>query len=80
MVMKSLRASQGKPLGFRQKQVLDYVEATVEKDGVAPSYRMIRDELGMWSKADVRRTVHSLERVGLLRRAGAGRVRRIHLS
>jgi SOS-response transcriptional repressor LexA len=66
-------------MGFRQQQVLAYVERTLRSDGQAPSYRMIRDELGMWSKANVSRTVQSLERDGLLKRVGAGRVRRIRL-
>jgi hypothetical protein len=73
------RAGRSRHLGYRAQQVLGYVQTTFERDGEAPSYSMIRDELGMWSKSDVARTVGSLEKAGLLRRAGAGRVRRIRL-
>jgi SOS-response transcriptional repressor LexA len=67
-------------LGYRAQQVLGYVERTYARDGIAPSYSMIRDELGMYSKSNVQRTIESLERQGLLRRAGSGRVRRIRLA
>lgn len=66
-------------LGYRGRQVLGYVRQTIEADGTAPSYGMIRDALGFSDKADVLRVVERLEDRGLLRRAGAGRVRRIHL-
>jgi SOS-response transcriptional repressor LexA len=67
-------------LGYRQKQVVEYVERSVDRDGEAPSYRMIRDELGMHSPSDVSKVVKGLERRGFLRRVGSGRVRRIKLA
>lgn len=79
MAVGCSRSGRTRHLGFRAQQVLGYVQATFARDGAAPSYSMIRDELGMWSKSDVARTVGSLERAGLLRRAGEGRVRRIRL-
>ena len=65
-------------LGYRQFQILNYVEATLAVQGQAPSYGMISKELGM-TKGDVCRSVKRLERVGRLHREGAGRVRRIRL-
>lgn len=66
-------------LGYRAVQVLGYVRETVDADGVAPSYGMIREELGFCDKSAVQRVVERLERRGLLDRAGSGRVRRIRL-
>lgn len=74
-----VRNGRTRHLGYRQQQVLSYVERVVQRDGVAPSYSMIRDELGMYSSSDVRKVVEGLEKHGVLRRAGAGRVRRIRL-
>lgn len=67
-------------LGYRGSQVLAYVRQTIDQEGMAPSYRMIRDELGIGTKGEVAEIVGRLERRGLLRRAGRGRVRRIRLS
>lgn len=75
--MSRTRSARG--LGFRAVQVLAYVEQTIATDGQAPSYGMIRDALGFTDKCHVLRVVHRLERRGLLRRAGSGRVRRISL-
>lgn len=66
-------------LGFRGEQVLAYVRAVIADEGTAPSYSMIRDELGFNCRADVCKVVKRLEKRGLLRRAGRGRVRRIRL-
>lgn len=66
-------------LGYRQSQVLRYVRQTIAEDGRAPSYGMIREELGIRSRGKVCEIVDRLERRGLLRRAGRGRVRRIRL-
>jgi Mn-dependent DtxR family transcriptional regulator len=44
-----------------------------------PSYSMICDELGIATKGEVSEIVERLERRGLLRRTGRGRVRRIAL-
>jgi hypothetical protein len=66
-------------LGYRGAQVLAYVRSTIEVEGSAPSYSMIRDELGFGDDAGVVRVVSILEKRGLLKRVGAGRVRRIRL-
>lgn len=79
----------GRGLGYRAVQVLEFVRLTIESDGQAPSYDMIRDELGISSKAKVSDIVRRLERRGLLKRVGgrrcprdvkARRVRRIALG
>lgn len=70
----------GRGLGYRAVQVLGYVRHTVAEDGVAPSYGMICDQLGIATKGEVSQIVSSLEKRGLLKRAGRGRVRRIRLS
>lgn len=66
-------------LGYRGAQVLSYVRETVAEKGRAPSYGMIADELGINGRGKVHDIVKRLERRGLLRRAGCGRVRRIRL-
>lgn len=66
-------------LGYRGFQVLAYVRASIAEQGAAPSYSMICDHLGISTKGEVARIVGSLEKVGLVNRAGAGRVRRIRL-
>lgn len=67
-------------LGFRGRQVLAYVQCVIAEQGIAPSYSMIRDELGFQSRAHVCRVVKRLESRGLLSRVGHGRVRRIRLG
>lgn len=69
----------GRVLGYRAAQVLGYVHEHIKTEGMAPSYSMICDELGIGNKCDVARVVKRLEQRGLLRRAGRGRVRRIGL-
>lgn len=66
--------------GRRKRQVLEYVETTISKDGTAPSYGMIERDLGMRNRSDVHRVIVCLERDGCLRRTGTGRVRRIRLT
>lgn len=66
-------------LGYRGTQVLSYVRSIIEEQGQAPSYAMIRDALGFNHECHVLRVVARLEMRGLIRRAGAGRVRRIRL-
>ena len=60
-------------LGYRSVQVLEFVRLTIERDGIAPSYRMIMDELGISSRAKVCDVVKRLEKRGLLSRVGTGR-------
>lgn len=64
----------------RRREVMAFVEASVQQNGRAPSYGEICDSLGIRTRHEVSRIVGCLEAQGLLRRAGAGRVRRIHLT
>lgn len=59
------------PLGFRGHQVLEYVTATVERRGHAPSYTDIASHLGM-SVSDVCNVVRRLEHRGMLCRRTVG--------
>lgn len=70
----------GRVLGYRSVQVLTYVRQTIDDTGRAPSYAMIRDQLGFNDKAEVCHIVKRLEKRGLLRRAGYGRVRRFGID
>lgn len=67
-------------LGYRGHQVLAFVRTTIAAHGQAPSYRMICEELGIGDKAAVSRMIERLEKRGLLRRVGAGRVHRIRIE
>lgn len=67
----------GRVLGYRAVQVLEYVRQTIDAEGTAPSYGMIRDKLGFNHKSEVCHIVRRLERRGLLRRVGNERVRRL---
>lgn len=71
-------------MGYRTHQVFEYVRAKVAEEGIAPSYAMICDELGIATKGEVCRIVKRLERRRLIRREGIGiiakrGVRRIRL-
>lgn len=66
-------------LGYREVQVEKYVKETIALEGVAPSYRMIAVALGIRTRGEVCRIVGKLERRGIFRRVGHGRVRRIRL-
>jgi SOS-response transcriptional repressor LexA len=72
--------NQTRVLGYRAFQVVRYVETKLEEDGMAPSYGMICRDVGISTKGEVHRIVKSLERRGVFRRVGAGRVRRIRLK
>jgi hypothetical protein len=65
----------GRVLGYRAVQVLTYVHGELERCGIAPSYTMICDELGISSRAKVCAVIKSLEKRGLLSRTGNARVR-----
>lgn len=69
----------GRP-ATRRGEVLDYVKRYLRANGRAPSYNLICTETGIACRSNVRRIVADLETRGLLRRAGAGRVRRIQLT
>lgn len=78
MASRALRRAP-RELGYRGVQVLAYIRTVIAEDGCAPSYAMIRDTLGFNHEKHVSQVVQRLERRGLLRRAGSGRVRRIRL-
>jgi SOS-response transcriptional repressor LexA len=61
-------------------QVLVLTHHRIAETGQAPSYSEICDELGIATKGEVSEIVGRLERRGLLRRVGRGRVRRISLQ
>lgn len=69
----------GRILGYRERQVLEYANSTIESEGVAPSYSMICRELGIATRGEVSRIVSNLEQRGKLRRVGSGKVRRIRI-
>jgi hypothetical protein len=59
--------------------MLDYVREVVLRDGIAPSYGMICEAIGIATRQEVSRMVQAAERAGELRRVGIGKVRRIRL-
>jgi SOS-response transcriptional repressor LexA len=63
----------GRVLGYRCFQVLSYVSETIAAEGIAPSYDMICDALGISNRSKVADIVKRLERRGLLSRVGTGR-------
>lgn len=63
----------------RQGQILAYVHEVIASEGMAPSYGMICRALGIRTRQEVCRYVGQLESDGLLKRVGAGKVRRIRL-
>jgi predicted transcriptional regulator of viral defense system len=67
-------------LGYRGAQVLAFIRLAIADHGQAPSYTEIRKTLGFNDRAEVCRVVGRLESRGLVRRVGAGRVRRIRLT
>lgn len=71
--------ARGRP-AVRRQQTLEYVRSIVDRDGIAPSYGMICNDLGIGTRTEVHRIVKRLEQEGALRRAGSGRVRRIRLK
>lgn len=71
--------NRGRP-AIRRKQVLGFIEQTLKRDGVAPSYGMICEGTGIRTRDDVCKIVARLERDGKLSRVGRGKVRRIRLA
>ena len=67
-------------LGYRGLQVLNYVEQTIASEGIAPSYAMIANELGIATRGEVAKIVKRLEGRGAIFRVGSERVRRIRLA
>src|SRR5437879_10379690 len=52
----------------RQKQVYDYVEDFVHRNGYSPSFEEIGDGMGLSSLATVHKHLTNLERKGMLKR------------
>ena len=71
--------TRGRP-AIQRARMLQYVNATIEETGVAPSYGMICNALGISTRQEVCRIVKAAELCGLLSRVGSGRVRRIRLE
>lgn len=65
-----------KHLGYRCEQVLKFYTETIERDGIAPSYNQICDELGISSRGKVCEIIDRLERRGLIKRVGKFKVPR----
>lgn len=53
-------------LGYRAIQVVLFVQDHIAIHGYAPSYRIIRDELGFADKSDVQKVCKRLERRGIV--------------
>jgi repressor LexA len=64
----------------RQRDVLDFVSATIQQRGIPPTYREIGDALGISSTNGVADHVKALVRKGYLRKAGSGSARGIQLT
>jgi repressor LexA len=58
------------PLTHRQRQVLEYVTASIRSSGIVPSVREIGQALGMRSPSTVHQHLVALERKGYIRRHG----------
>ena len=50
----------------RQKEIFDYIEGYLAKEGVAPSYDEIASQFQFRSKGTVYRHIHTLEKKGLI--------------
>ena len=50
----------------KHQLVLDFIKAYIKLHGVAPSYSVIARGLGMKSKSNIHRIIHSLKEDGLL--------------
>lgn len=77
--MSNTLTVRGRP-ARRRAQTLDYVRSTIRTDGIAPSYGMICEKLGIATRSEVCRIVTALERDGQIKRVGRGKVRRLRLD
>lgn len=62
----------------KMRVVLNIIRAAIEKDGVAPTYAEIAEQIGCRSKSEVHRVIRSLEDLGMIDRE-PGRARAIYL-
>lgn len=67
-------------LAPRQRAILEFIAASIDQYGVAPSYREIGDGLGIKSTNGVADHVKALERKGYIERLGRGRARSLRLT
>jgi repressor LexA len=68
-------------LSPRQREILDFIVATVDQSGVVPSYREIGGALGIESTNAVSDHLKALIRKGFLERVGEpGRPRSLRLT
>lgn len=63
----------------RQIEVLDFIRASISRNGMAPTFQEISDHLGIASKSSVHRLITALEERGHIERI-PGRVRAIRLK
>ena len=70
-------------LAPRQKEVLDFIAASIQQQGIPPSLREIGDALGIRSTNGVADHIKALVKKGYLNRvdgAGSGRARALRLT
>src|SRR5215218_9338404 len=56
------------PLTARQRQIVDFIRATVQERGYPPTVREIGEAVGLTSSSSVHAQLANLERRGLLKR------------
>ena len=56
------------PLTRKQREILDYLEAAIARNGFAPSFEEIAEQFGYQSLATVHEHLSNLERKGYIRR------------
>lgn len=57
------------PLTRKQREILDFLTATIERQGFAPSFEEIAEQFGYQSLATVHEHLTNLERKGYIRRS-----------
>lgn len=57
------------PLTRKQREILDFLTATIDRQGYAPSFEEIAEEYGYQSLATVHEHLSNLERKGYIRRS-----------
>jgi repressor LexA len=55
-------------LTHKQRELLNFIEARVKKDGVAPSFDEMREAVNLKSKSGIHRLITALEERGFIRR------------
>lgn len=57
------------PLTRKQREILDYLQGSIERNGYAPSFEEIAEQFGYQSLATVHEHLSNLERKGYIRRS-----------